>query len=202
MIGDLKKHLQSIDLRSLGRFRQEAIGVIALMAISIFFYRFVYLGNKAELAKINADIANGRAEIALIEAEARSARGLDMAVEESTRNLEALEERHRSLTEKLPSDRHISKLLSEFTGSANTDLKVVAIKPLQPEDKGELARLPFQITLESRFIPLGNYIERLEHLPRLMVVDNLTIEPSEDGSSVLKSNIFLSAYVLGYGGGK
>ena len=52
MIGDLKKHLQSIVLRSLGRFRQEAIGVIALMAISIFFYRFVYLGNKADLAKV------------------------------------------------------------------------------------------------------------------------------------------------------
>src|SRR3990172_7026816 len=96
---------------------------------------------------------------------------------------------------------HISRLLSDLSDSGG-DVKIVSIKPLAPEDKGELARLPFQINMESRFVSLGAYIERIENLPRLMVIDNITIEPKEEGSRVLNSNLFLSAYVLGYGGRK
>lgn len=200
MIGRLKALLKAIDPRGLAAYRPEALGVLAFIAVSVFFYKFVFLHNRAEIADLDAEIEASRAETFRINAEIKSSQGLEGAVQEAVKGLAAMEGKLKGLNQRLPSDRHISMLLAEFTTGAQDGLRIVSIKPLQPEDKGELARLPFQITLETRFVPLGNYIERIENLPRLMVVDNVSIEPKEEGSSILNANITLSAYVMGYGG--
>lgn len=188
----------NIDLSSLGRLTFELAGVGVLAVITAVFLGLFRL-NSAELNRIDGAISQVSADVARIEATASTVKGLEAAVEEASKNLSILEERLRSTNERLPSDRHISRLLSDLSDNGH-GIKIVSIKPLQPEDKGELARLPFQINMESRFVPFGAYIERIENLPRLMIIDNITVEPKEYGSNVLNTNLFLSAYVLGYGG--
>jgi len=200
MIGRIKAFLKPLDPRALASYRPEALGILAFIVVSVFFYRFVFLQNSAEIEALGAEIEASRAETARINAEIQSSQGLDRAVQVAMKSLEAMEGKVKGLNQRLPSDRHISMLLAEFTTGSQDGIRIVSIKPLQPEDKGALARLPFQITLETRFVPLGNYIERIENLPRLMVVDNVSIEPKEEGSSLLNANITLSAYVMGYGG--
>lgn len=202
MSGELKKMLSSIDAGLLSRYGAEVIGALALIVFSFFFYRFGYLHNSRELAGLDEGIVNARNEITRIRQEAASSEGLDRAVGEASENLKVLERRLKGLKEKLPSDKLVSRLLAEFSENGTAGLKVVSIKPLPPEDKGELSRLPFQITMESGFMPFGNYLERIENLPRLMVVDNFMIEPREDGSPTLVSNIYLSAYILNNGQGR
>lgn len=192
--------LLHFDVHALDRFRFELIGAVVLIVFTFVFY-LGWRSGKNETARLDGLIKAASAQISQIEAEAETIEGLDRAVNDASRNLALLEGRLKAVNERLPSDRHISRLLSDLSDSGN-DVKIVSIKPLAPEDKGELARLPFQINMESRFVSFGAYIERIESLPRLMVIDNITIEPKEEGSRVLNSNLFLSAYVLGYGGGK
>lgn len=199
MTGKLGKLLH-LDVHTLERLRFELIGAVALIVFTIVFYLFWRSGVE-EIARLDGRIAAANAEAWRIEAEASTIEGLGHAVSEAERNLAILEERLRAINERLPSDRHISRLLSDLSDSGS-DVKILSIKPLAPEDKGELARLPFQINMESRFVSFGAYIERIENLPRLIVIDNITIEPREEGSQELNSNLFLSAYVLGYGGRK
>ena len=199
MTGKLGKLLHP-DVHTLERVRFELIGAVALIVFTIVFYLFWRSGG-GEIARLDGRIAAANAEAGRIEAEASTIEGLGHAVSEAERNLAILEERLRAINERLPSDRHISRLLSDLSDSGS-DVKILSIKPLAPEDKGELARLPFQINMESRFVSFGAYIERIENLPRLIVIDNITIEPREEGSQELNSNLFLSAYVLGYGGRK
>lgn len=199
MTGKLGKLLH-FDVQTLERLRFELIGAVALIVFTIVFYLFWRSGG-GEIARLDGRIAAANAEAGRIEAEASTIEGLGHAVSEAERNLAILEERLRAINERLPSDRHISRLLSDLSDSGS-DVKILSIKPLAPEDKGELARLPFQINMESRFVSFGAYIERIENLPRLIVIDNITIEPREEGSQELNSNLFLSAYVLGYGGRK
>lgn len=199
MTGKLGKLLHP-DVQTLERLRFELIGAVALIVFTIVFYLFWRSGG-GEIARLDGRIAAANAEAGRIEAEASTIEGLGHAVSEAERNLAILEERLRAINERLPSDRHISRLLSDLSDSGS-DVKILSIKPLAPEDKGELARLPFQINMESRFVSFGAYIERIENLPRLIVIDNITIEPREEGSQELNSNLFLSAYVLGYGGRK
>jgi len=199
MTGKLGKLLHP-DVHTLERLRFELIGAVALIVFTIVFYLFWRSGG-GEIDRLDGRIAAANAEAGRIEAEASTVEGLGHAVSEAERNLAILEERLRAINERLPSDRHISRLLSDLSDSGS-DVKILSIKPLAPEDKGELARLPFQINMESRFVSFGAYIERIENLPRLIVIDNITIEPREEGSQELNSNLFLSAYVLGYGGRK
>lgn len=199
MTGKLAKLLQ-LKANAREKFRFEIVGALILIVFTIAFY-LGWRSGKSEITRLDGLIKAANAQVTQIEAEASTMEGLNHAVNDASKNLALLEGRLKAINERLPSDRHISRLLSDLSENGN-DVKIVSIKPLQPEDKRELARLPFQISMESRFIPFGAYVERIENLPRLMVIDNITMEPKEEGSAVLNSNLFLSAYVLGYGGGK
>lgn len=200
MNGDLLKKL-SFDLGWVKRFKKEAIGGALIVLASLLFYKFAYLWFGAKYASFDAGIKGTRAEISRINAEIQAAESLRTAVKEASVNLKAIEQRLREMKERLPSDRYVSKILSEISDNDfKRGVRIVSIKPLAPEDKGELARLPFQITLEGRYFTFGDYIERIENLPRVMVVDNFTIEPKDEATSVLTTQVYLSAYVLNYNG--
>lgn len=199
MNGDILKKLQAIDLSWAGRLRKEFVGIAVLIAFSFFFYRFVYISNVKEASLADARIGSLNAEIVRLKNETQAAENLGRAVEEASVNLTLLNERLKNLKQRLPSDKHVSRLLAEFSDSnARKGLRILSIKPLQPEDKGELARLPFQISMETRFISFGDYLERIEKLPRLMIVDNFLIEQKE-GTLELTTQLYLSAYILSYG---
>jgi type IV pilus assembly protein PilO len=197
MTGKLEK-LFHFDVQSLKRNRFELTGALVLVLLTTVFY-LAWRAGKAESTRLDGLLKAGGAEINAIAAEASTAEGLQRAINDAGMDLTLLEDRLKTINERLPSDRHISRLLADLSENGS-GVRITSIKPLPPEDKGELARLPFQINIESGFVPLGFYIEKIEKLPRLMVIDNVTIEPKEEGSRMLNANIFLSAYVLGYGG--
>lgn len=199
MNGDILKIFSNIDLSRAVKLKREAFVALILVIFSVLFYRFIYLENLKLIGLIDSEISSARLETDTIMAEMRSAEGLRKAYETASGNQRRLEGRLRTLKERLPSDRYISQILAEIAGDdLKNGLRVVAIKPLPAEDKGELIRMPFQITLESRFIPFGDYLERIENLPRLMIVDNFMVEAKDEKTSSLTSSIYLSAYVLNY----
>lgn len=197
---DVMELIRSVDLKGLSAYRAELIGAAVMTVLSFAFY-LAWGHGSSEMKRLSGQIDGVRLEIKRVAEERTQAASLDRSVAEAAGRLAVAEGRLRSVREKLPTDRHVSRILSELSENG-ADARIVAIKPLPPEDRGELARLPFQITMEARYIPFGRYIERMEGLPRLVVVDNFTIAPAEEGSATLTSNIFLSAYVTGYGGGR
>lgn len=198
MNGDALKRFKDIDISFLKSFKREAIAVCALLVLSLLFYRFGYKRNLSEMDSLNASIASLKSEIQMVEAQSRASAGLSKAVTEATVNLKTVEGRLKSLKERLPSDKQVSRILSEFTESDfPRGVRIVSIKPLEPEAKGELSRLPFQIKMEARYSSFGDYLERIERLPRLMIVDNFMIEGGDTAD--LNAEVYLSAYILSYG---
>lgn len=176
------------------------LAAILFTAVTVAFY-LVWRSGTSETAMVDRLILAARAEVKALEDSAATSMELEAALKETQGRLLDLQAKLRTVNERLPSDRHISNILSDLSESGER-VRVVSIKPLPPEDKGELARLPFQISVEAGFRPLGSYIEKIENLPRLMVIDNVAMEPKEEGSAVLRANVFLSAFVPGYGGGR
>lgn len=198
---DILKNLPKLDMAILSAMRREILGVLILVAFAFFFYKFGYQANKARLDAVRAQNAVIMAEITRLDAEIQQTRKLSGAVEEAELSLKRLEYGLKRLRERLPSDRQISRLLSKITaGDSKTGVRVVSVKPMPPEDRGELVRLPFQLGLEARFFDLGGYIEMIEGLERIVVVDNFMMEPLEEGSATLGIRMFLSAYMLGTAG--
>ncbi|MBI5643920.1 MAG: type 4a pilus biogenesis protein PilO [Deltaproteobacteria bacterium] len=200
MNGDTLKQLSAIDLSWLKQLRREGIIVLALVACSIFFYKFVYLRNIREIGETENRVSIIRSEIQMASAQSQASDNLNKAVTDASVGLKLMEEKLKSLKERLPSDKHISNILSEFSeNDFKKGIRINSIKPLEPETKGELARLPFQISMEARYVSFGDYLERIEKLPRLMIVDNFVIEQKDDLSQALSAQVNLSAYILSYG---
>lgn len=198
MNGDALKRLKDIDLSFLGSFKREAIALALLVVFSLLFYRFGYKRNLNDMEAARLNISTLKTEIQMATAQSEASEGLSKAVTEATINLKTVEGRLKSLKERLPSDKQVSRILSEFSDNDfKRGIRIVSIKPLEPEAKGELSRLPFQIRMEARYASFGDYLERIERLPRLMVVDNFMIEGGD--TSGLNAEVYLSAYILSYG---
>ncbi len=199
MNGAFAKVVPGIDLSGMGDWRKEILGMLIMASFALFFYRFVYLENLSKIEALEQKAAAVRAEIARINTEVKEIDLLKSRLEEATESLRTLERKLRDLKERLPSEKVLSGILAELAANEfKDDLKIVSIKPMPPEEKGELVRLPLMITLESRFIPFGNYLERIENLRRIIVVDNFKVEVMEERTPRLSAQVFLSSYAMGY----
>ncbi len=206
---ELLKKLKIPDFKVLGAYRVELLGAAIMLVGVLFFYNSIYKGEQVEFASLKAQIVAKKAEIVTAEAKSKSIAGLKKSVKDSTNKLEREKARLNSLKERLPSTKQISQLLAELSGERRGDkIKIRSIKPMAVEEKGELIRLPFQINLEAGFFSFGNYVERLENLERVMVIENFKLESpdgdptagaagGEFGKPGLVSQVYLSAYILG-----
>ena len=196
----LSRLFSDVDIASIGEFRKEILGILILLSFTFFFYRFVYMKNTLELREHEGKLNVLKGEITRIRNEIKATEELKRRLVRVSGELRRTEKRLEGLKERLPTEKYISSILNEIAGNDVVDrVRVLSIKPLPPEDKGELLRLPFHVNLESSFIPFGRYLERLEGLKRLMIVDNFRIEARDEESGLLNIQIFLSTYVLGYG---
>jgi len=121
------------------------------------------------------------------------ARSLDAAA----LDMQMLEARINSMRERLPSNKREAGILADLTRlGGEHGLHITMIRPLPVEEKGELLRIPFQVNAEGGFFELGGYINSLEGLTRVVVVDNFMLEGT-DGTDKLAAQFFISAYALG-----
>lgn len=199
MNGDLLKQLASVDLVWIAKLKREIIGLSLLIVGSFLFHKYPYQWIVKASGSASREIQTAQTEIKRIKGEIAASEELARTVEDATLNLRQIERRLGEMKERLPSDRHISRVLAEVSDNGfKRGVHIVSIKPGAPEDKGELLRLPFQITMESDFKSFGEYLERIENLQRVMVVDNFKIEKKEGAAAIVASEVYLSAYVLGH----
>lgn len=200
MNGDFLKQLAAVDLAWVIRLKKELIGLTLLIAISFFFYAYAYQWTVGASNAASRQIQSARMEMKRIQGEIDAAEELKKTVAEASVNLKQIEARLHEMKERLPSDKHISRILAEVSENGfKRNVHIVSIKPVAFEDKGELLRLPFQITMEADFKSFGDYLERIENLQRVMMVDNFKIEKKEGAATIVAGEVYLSAYVLDHG---
>ncbi|MEK7680086.1 MAG: type 4a pilus biogenesis protein PilO [Deltaproteobacteria bacterium] len=147
---------------------------------------------------IESQMKSTRIEMDRIKTEIQAAENLRKSVAEAAKSLKVADEKLRYLQARLPTGKSISTILREISGGdERTGLRIVTIKPLLAEEKGALIRLPFQITMQSRFISFGEYLERIEGIERVIIVDNFMIEAKDDSAPAVTSQVYLSAYIMG-----
>ncbi|MBI5238660.1 MAG: type 4a pilus biogenesis protein PilO [Deltaproteobacteria bacterium] len=195
---ELLEKLRVMDLQPLTHLKREAVFLTLSLISTVVFYRFVYIPGVRELGAVESQMKSTRIEMDKIKNEIQAAEDMRKSVADAARSLKAADEKLKYLQERLPTGKSISTILREISGGAErTELRIVTIKPLPSEEKGALIRLPFQITLQSRFISFGEYLERIEGLERVMIVDNFMIEAKDDSAPAVTSQVYLSAYIMG-----
>jgi len=76
-------------------------------------------------------------------------------------------------------------------------INFVSTTPKEPVRKDDYVMVPIDITLESGYQELGNFLGSLDSLGNCVVkVDSLEVTPSANDPSKLKTNLTLSVFVL------
>ena len=196
---DILKVFANVDATSFNRYKREIYLAAVLVLVTFAFYRFVYQRDIREIAAIDQQIALENAEIGTFSAQIQASQNLRRGVDEASKNLKRAEQRLTHLKERLPSDKNIARVLYEISDGelSRTGGRINAIKPLPPEEQGDILRIPIQVSMDTRFSAFGEYLERIEGLTRVIIVDNFLLESKEDASGRLTAQVYLSAYIMG-----
>lgn len=188
--------LSSLSIGRLLDYRKEILASLIVVASALAYYQLIYSRGREELKRLDSQIEGVKQEIERVSLEVQQNQQIAERLEEVMTNLKQLEERFLITQSKLPSDTQISSVLKGLTSDEmKKTIKFTSIRPLPIEDKKEYFRLPFQITLQSRFQAFGEYMERLEEMPRIVSVENFRVEGKE-GEPYLTVQLYASTYVL------
>lgn len=190
------------DLASVNEFRTEIFAALILVAVTFLFYGAVYSKGAEKLDGLKTREAGVRSEIVRIKSEIARTGPLKMKLGESFGKTERIAGRVEEVMRRLPTERHLSGILVELAPKEFRREMLLSVKSLPHEARGSFTRLPFQVDLESGFIPFGNYLQKLENLDRILVVDNFSILATDEKSALLSIKLYLSAYVLANPGGR
>ncbi len=196
----LSSKLSMLEGLSLNDLRQEALGGLILIALTFLFFDSVYLKSKGAISDTGTRIMTLQREITRIESEVSASSALRIKLDEVKSGLNRTEADIARLEDRLPTSAHVSEVIKELTRyESSRGTTFLSVKPLRPEDAGDITRLPIHIRMESRFKEFGNYLERVENLRRVVSVDNFRIENgggARDRSPTLTVELYLSAYSL------
>ncbi len=182
-----------------GVLKREILILLIVLSSTIVLQHYVFKKNiryirdkQAEAVSIESEINRMKRDIMEMERAEGRLRSLE-------RNLKRLEGRFMLLQGRLPSEKQLSGILKEFTTSGSgQDVEIKTLRPMEMEDMGEYFRLPFQVAMETRFTDFGNYLYRLENLPKIVTIENFRIE-SKKGSlpGAISVQLFISTYMMG-----
>ncbi|MBI3753899.1 MAG: type 4a pilus biogenesis protein PilO [Deltaproteobacteria bacterium] len=191
-----------MDLKDLkekiGEYRELIIILTTAVAIGFFFYQYIYLKNAAEIQRLDSQAQTIAADINKVSAEAQATQQTAQRLKDAMGRLKEMEEKFMITQSKLPSERQLSSILKGLVGGeAKRGIKFTSLKPLPLEQKGEYFKLPFQITMQGRFQAFGEYLERIEDMPRIITVENFRLDAKEESLPLLSIQLFMNTYVLG-----
>lgn len=156
--------------------RTLTIGALAAVLVIALWWFFVYSGLSSKASDVSDDIDSARAEQTtlrsqLAELEAIEAQGPEIAAQLT------------QLQQKLPANPDLASFL-DITTQIERDSQVsfVSVAPGDPAQAGSVATIPLTIVVEGGYFEVLDYLRRIEELPRLVVVDGISLTAgSSDG---------------------
>ena len=197
-MADIKNILSILEMSRINEYREEIIGLMIIAAAGFFFYQYIYLKDAAELKRLDSQIQITTADIDKISTEIKETQKVAERLKEAMERLKDMEDKFELTQSKLPSDKQLSSILKGLVGDdAKREIKFTSLKPMPLEAKDEYFKLPFQAALQARFQSFGEYLERIEDMPRIVTVENFRIDAKEENQPLLSIQLFMSTYVLG-----
>lgn len=195
---DIKDIISRLEISKIKEYREAVIGLLIIAAAGFFFYQYIYLKNVAEIKRLDSQIQEVVADVNRVSAEIIETQKVAQRLKDAMEKLKDMENRFTVTQSKLPSDKQLSSILKGLVGDdTKRGIKFTSLRPLPLEPKGEYFKLPFQITMQSRFQAFGEYLERIEEMPRIITVENFRIEAKEESQPLLSIQLFMNTYVLG-----
>lgn len=149
--------------------RNLTIGILAGLLVVVLWWFFVYSGLNSKASDVGDDIATAETEQATLTSDLRQLEALEARGPELAAQLAQLQQ-------KLPATPDLSPFLDIATEIERASaVSFVSIAPGDPTQVGSVATVPLTIVVEGGYFEVLDYLRRIEELPRLVVVDGISL---------------------------
>jgi Tfp pilus assembly protein PilO len=154
------------------------IGAVALLLVVITAVYAVALSfTRQEIARLDTEVTETQAKL---EETRRIAAKRDGLIEE----LAAVRDMIARFEEKLPTEKEVPKLLSQFQQIAElSGVKYQTINAEPIDERDLFVRIPFKVEVMGRYPEIGEFLRSLEFGDRFIKVENLDIGSEAKGDS-------------------
>lgn len=162
-----------MELKTLAKPREQILALVAILGILVLFFRTFYFPKRIEKSQLEVQIQNLKLEKEALEkfTQALLKQVPKAGKEETPPKIRILK------GEMAPFAQETSHLLAQI--STPEFLKGVRIKKmsdLPPQKREGYSQSNFLINAQGPFQNVYSFLDRTEHFPALMVVDNITLK--------------------------
>ena len=155
-----------------------AIGILSFLALWQFY-----------LSGLQADVAAEKAAEVALRAEFEKKLSQATNLDDLKKQREQVQQYVAQLEKQLPSKSEMSALLSDINQvGLGRSLQFELFKPGTEAVKDYHAELPISLRVSGRFHDMGRFVADIAHLPRIVTLNNISIEPQNaEGVLVLEA---------------
>ena len=154
--------------------RTIAGGALAAVLVIAVWWMFVFSPVRSDTSTVNTEIDSAQADTQSLEAENKQLEDLEARAPELKADVDRLSAAVPTTPE-----------LASFIDAANalgveTGVTWVSVSPTPPATTGSTDTVQISMELEGGYFEVLDYLNRLENMPRLVVVDQVSLSASED----------------------
>lgn len=172
------------------RTQKIVFGVI-LLAILVGAGYFLLLSPKM------VEVDGLRGQRASKQTELLQAKALAASLARFKQEAEALRAKLEAAKERLPSEKEIPGLYRQVSDLAfQSGLSVSLFQPKELVTKDVYQEVPITVSAEAGYHQLGNFFDRLAHLPRIVNLVDLKLAGIARPTGTLRADLILATYVF------
>jgi len=165
-------------------------GVMLLAIVAAVGYFLVISPKALERDELRAQSDDVRAKVLKAQADEARLRPFRLQVAELRKRLEAAKER-------LPSEKEIPALYRQVSDLAfESGLGLAIFTPKAPEEREVVAEVPVQVTAEGGYHQIGQFFERVGHMPRIVALGDFKFTGIDRPTGSLRAEMTMSTYLF------
>lgn len=165
-----------------------ALGVFGLVIIGAASYFLL-------LSPLDTRLVQLRAQNASLGDEVVKARAMVADIQKTRREMAELEAKIAVLKDRLPSEREMPTLYRSLNDAgALAGLGVALFQPRQPQTKDYYVEIPITVNTEGSYHQLGEFLERLARLPRVVTVREMKLASTNRPGRAVRAELTLATY--------
>jgi len=162
-----------------------ALGAVLIVAL---WWMFVFSGIRSESSDVSGEIDTARAETRSLETNLKQLEDLEARAPETEALLGELQAA-------VPQEAELASFIDEANAlGTDTGVTWVSVTPAPPTAAGSTGTIQFTMVVEGGYFQVLDYLNRVENMTRLVVVDGITVDEGgaaegEDGPPTLTATL-------------
>jgi Tfp pilus assembly protein PilO len=153
--------------------RTVTISILVAVLIVGVWWMFLFSPVRGDAGKVDDEIETAKSETRALETQAKQLEDLERRAPEIEANLDRLREA-------VPAEPELASFIDLANQlGVDTGVRWVSVAPAEPATTGQAGTIQLTIEVEGGYFQVLDYLNRLENLPRLVVVDQLSLSASE-----------------------